>query len=563
MSTNEAELTLLMKARNLASKEVDRLHSSLTKVKGAAGSAGAGLAKFGAAAAKLAAAALLAVTTGLGLATHHADQYGVTVARVAKITGMATEASSKLVAVFEKYGLEGDAAIRTIGMLQKNVGTYTASAKAAAKFTTQFGFSLKDANGHVKDANTLILQAADYFNNKHIPASQRALLESKLFGRQWQALVPILALGSAGIKEAGDEAAKLGLVLTAQNAGSLAEYHKSTIALNESLGGLQLMLALLVMPALIAVSTWVTSVGIPAIKGIAQSVSDWVTSMKPLIDQLTGFVSGVFSTGIETIVSAFKHLGPAAPIVLGIAAAVGILAAVVMANPIVAIILSIIAIVGVLRTAWERDFGGIRERAQWMFTSFQTGYNTYLKPVVDAIATVITNVVVPAIQLFITWIGNAVLWLYGGGKGPLPTALRIIGDAFGVFRGIVIGVWNWLGSVIARIKDAIGWIADLLKKINSLAQYGNILGNIGGITSGIGGHAEGGWVGLHGPELAVVGEKGPEYVIPNHQLGATGGGGGGQPVVIPIIIDGREVGRIVDEHLYYAINRASPTLARS
>jgi len=33
------------------------------------------------------------------------------------------------------------------------------------------------------------------------------------------------------------------------------------------------------------------------------------------------------------------------------------------------------------------------------------------------------------------------------------------------------------------------------------------------------GKAEGGWVGLHGPETVLVGERGPEYVVPNHQLG--------------------------------------------
>ena len=39
------------------------------------------------------------------------------------------------------------------------------------------------------------------------------------------------------------------------------------------------------------------------------------------------------------------------------------------------------------------------------------------------------------------------------------------------------------------------------------------------------GYAAGGWAGLHGPELAMLGERGPEYVVPNHLLGGGGGGG--------------------------------------
>ena len=38
----------------------------------------------------------------------------------------------------------------------------------------------------------------------------------------------------------------------------------------------------------------------------------------------------------------------------------------------------------------------------------------------------------------------------------------------------------------------------------------------------IAGHAAGGWVGVSGPEVGLLGEEGPEYVIPNHMLSAYG-----------------------------------------
>lgn len=34
----------------------------------------------------------------------------------------------------------------------------------------------------------------------------------------------------------------------------------------------------------------------------------------------------------------------------------------------------------------------------------------------------------------------------------------------------------------------------------------------------IAGYAGGGWAGLNGPEVAVLGERGPEYVVPHHEL---------------------------------------------
>ena len=65
------------------------------------------------------------------------------------------------------------------------------------------------------------------------------------------------------------------------------------------------------------------------------------------------------------------------------------------------------------------------------------------------------------------------------------------------------------------------------------------------------GKASGGWVGLSGPEVVRVGERGPEYIIPNG-----GGGGGGAPVVLQIMMDGREVARVVDERLFFKYRTA-------
>ena len=42
-----------------------------------------------------------------------------------------------------------------------------------------------------------------------------------------------------------------------------------------------------------------------------------------------------------------------------------------------------------------------------------------------------------------------------------------------------------------------------------------------------------------------------------------GGGGGGAPVVIQLTLDGRKVAQVVDEHLYYKLQRAVPSLYRT
>lgn len=67
--------------------------------------------------------------------------------------------------------------------------------------------------------------------------------------------------------------------------------------------------------------------------------------------------------------------------------------------------------------------------------------------------------------------------------------------------------------------------------VDTLAQYGGA--NLPRLASG-------GWAGLHGPELAWLGERGPEYVIPNAALSNSGGAAGPtQTVHVEIAVGGR------------------------
>lgn len=257
------------------------------------------------------------LTLALDKAVHSADEFGKTSAKVAAVTGLAIGPASTLVAVFNKFGIEGDAVVKSIAMLTKNIGTNAKSADAAKKFYKDWGFSLVDAKGHVKDANQVILDAADFFNRKNIPATQRAALEAKLFGKSWQTMIPILSLGSKGIKEAQQAAADLGLELNAQNAGQLAAYRESQRKMGEAWAAFGLSLGLFVMPIVTAFGNLMSGTVIPALRHVATGVMAWISANAPLIASIGGFVGTVFSLARAvggTLLDAFgkiaKVVGP-------------------------------------------------------------------------------------------------------------------------------------------------------------------------------------------------------------------------------------------------------------
>lgn len=81
-----------------------------------------------------------------------------------------------------------------------------------------------------------------------------------------------------------------------------------------------------------------------------------------------------------------------------------------------------------------------------------------------------------------------------------------------------------------------------------------------GQSGGIGGNAEGGWVGLNGPELSWLGETGPEFVLSPSMLRNGGGTGGGHGH--DIYMDGHLVARAVSERHYGDYSRGSPSATR-
>jgi tape measure domain-containing protein len=73
---------------------------------------------------------------------------------------------------------------------------------------------------------------------------------------------------------------------------------------------------------------------------------------------------------------------------------------------------------------------------------------------------------------------------------------------------------GWQPGDVDAWKDSIDYALDAAAKHGWGAWYGAAKAGISNMQ-GVPGHAAGGWAGLHGPELAWLGERGPEYVIPH------------------------------------------------
>ena len=161
----------------------------------------------------------------------------------------------------------------------------------------QYGVQLTDSSGKALDFGSVLNNVADYYKSS-AAESDKAHLAAQLFGRGYAEMIPILKLGSQGIKDAEAEAAKLGLTLTATNAADLVKYRESMRTLGDAVGGVELQLGLAFIPAVKdaadAVSHFLENGGRDQIVGLFKRAIDTGR-------QLVGFITGSVVPTIQTI----------------------------------------------------------------------------------------------------------------------------------------------------------------------------------------------------------------------------------------------------------------------
>lgn len=158
--------------------------------------------------------------------------------------------------------------------------------------------------------------------------------------------------------------------------------------------------------------------------------------------------------------------------------------------------------------------------------------------------------------------------------GIVETGIRAVVGFFLSIPGRIKGLWD---QVVYNIKLNFFRIYYLVKKIvgqiiDAILAIPKAVGDALGSLVSLGNtkfqvsvdrpsrHAEGGWVGLHGPELSWLGERGPEYVVPNHQLRSMA------PSMTGVTIEGvteREIVAMVERGLYFKLRRAAPTAVKA
>lgn len=248
--------------------------------------------------------ALAAGITTVGAAVVSAINHMDDLSKAAQRANMPTEQFSALAHAANLADVSMQDLQGAMGKLAKAQGEALSSTSTQAKMFDALGISAKNADGSLRDTADVFLDFADKFQKfKGSPEIMAAGMQ--LFGRSFQNLIPLLKDGSAGLRDAMQEAKDLGLVLST-TAGANAEQFNDNLSRMKTLaGGLGMSLASELLPRMVAFTD--NAVEMVKAAGGAEGI------MRKL--------SGAFDTMLTVAKAAGVYIGTTYAASIGIAAA--------------------------------------------------------------------------------------------------------------------------------------------------------------------------------------------------------------------------------------------------
>lgn len=160
------------------------------------------------------ATAAIAAAGALGIAIKGAIDTADQLNKMSQSTGLSTEQLSKLNYAAELSDISTESLGKSMGKLSKAlVSAGTDGAGTAGRAFAAMGIEVKNASdGSLRSSGDVILDLADKFSG-YKDGAEKTSLAIQLFGKAGAAMIPLLNQGRDGLQEAGDEAAKFGLVL--------------------------------------------------------------------------------------------------------------------------------------------------------------------------------------------------------------------------------------------------------------------------------------------------------------------------------------------------------------
>jgi hypothetical protein len=384
------------------------------------------------------------------------------------------------------------------------------SGKAASETFRQLGVAVTDAAGRLRNPADVMLDVGDALNRIEDPA-KRTELAMKLLGRGGSELIPMFLMGSKAIRG-------MAVSMTTEFAKAADQYQDQLIGLSGKVGRLGIDLAIVLLPALIYITTAVTN-GVTAFNqmpGPLKAITLAVIGLSLALPVLAGLLANLVIIGgaiggLKIGATIAGWLGLAAPAIAGIKALISGLIAWITGVAIPALVAFVASPLGLALIAvaivaaiviWRKEIAGF---FAWLGKGIAYAVDGVVYGITAGFGILVgwfnKNVTAPLSKLWNSFTSLVV----GGMQNAANFVLSIWNNIVKSINGAVNAVANAVRSLLRPVVDAVN---------TAIRGFNSLSGRVGGpaITL-IPAFAQGGVVTR--PTLAMIGDGGePEYVVP-------------------------------------------------
>ena len=523
--STEREVENLKTASEETSNAMSGIAQAADKVSTAAGAvADKTRALSGAAAGALGAIGGLAIKTAAS-----ADELNT----MAKQTGFSVEELQKFQYASDLVDVSMSDITGAASKLKKAIGS-------DSKELAALGVETKNADGSMRDISDVFydtLAALGNINNE----TERDAKAMEIFGRSADSLAGIVDDGGKSLKELGQEAEDMGLIMSQDTVDSLNE-------VNDKIDRLKAQSKL----------------------RLAETGAKAMEVLAPVLEKVLGLLDGLLTKigeltpeqlqTIMTILAVIAAISPLASLISKVSGMIAYLPTLITgigtamswlaANPIALVIGAIVAVVALIATKGDEIQALLQKLDDWLQGVFEKDWTELFGPVLGGIINGFFD------NIKIVW--DMIKGVFDG----------IIDFIRGVFTGDWDRAWNGVKGIFSSIMDGlaavfkkplnaiISMINTIIDGINWLIQQANALASIFGFSIGTIGHipmlAEGGIV---TKGSAIVGEAGPEMLTVNNgkaivQPLGNGGSTASAPIYITVqsVLYGKVIGQSVTKY---------------
>jgi hypothetical protein len=285
MADKESILEIILKAKDAASANVQNLKSRIEELSSSAGKQGTIFSSLsdmvgkykGIIVGAFAALGVGAIVSGIKEAIDTTVELGKEVYQLQRMTGMSAEASSELIAVADQMGISFGTVENAVVAIARKMGglkgiedmVTDASGKMVDVFE-KYDIQIKNSDGATRSFSEIFSQIRDKIRNTS-SETERLSIATQFFRSGAADLLPLLTMSAEQYKEIADEAHKYGIILTQENVTAVREYVMAHRDLDDVIQGAKISLGKELIPVIKDAIVW--------IKDNSANIKEWATNI--------------------------------------------------------------------------------------------------------------------------------------------------------------------------------------------------------------------------------------------------------------------------------------------